>query len=40
MIAPGVRVARGPDWMWQNQGNYTICYSHINRIQLFNPKKH
>lgn len=21
MIAPGVRVARGPDWSWQNQGN-------------------
>lgn len=20
MIAPGVRVARGPDWSWQNQG--------------------
>lgn len=23
MIAPGIRVARGPDWIWQNQGNYT-----------------
>jgi hypothetical protein len=20
MIAPGVRVVRGPDWIWQNQG--------------------
>lgn len=20
MFAPGVRVARGPDWIWQNQG--------------------
>lgn len=24
MIAPGVRVARGPDWSWKNQGKY-IC---------------
>lgn len=20
MIAPGIRVCRGPDWIWQNQG--------------------
>jgi hypothetical protein len=20
MIAPGIRVVRGPDWIWQNQG--------------------
>lgn len=27
MIAPGVRVARGPDWIWQNQGMYlTLDY--------------
>jgi hypothetical protein len=22
MIAPGVRVVRGPDWIWQNQGEF------------------
>lgn len=21
MFAPGVRVVRGPDWNWKNQGN-------------------
>jgi hypothetical protein len=20
MISPGIRVVRGPDWIWQNQG--------------------
>lgn len=23
MIAPGIRVVRGPDWIWQNQGEST-----------------
>lgn len=27
MLAPGVRVVRGPDWIWQNQGNSIIDYS-------------
>lgn len=27
MIAPGIRVVRGPDWIWQNQGEST----HISR---------
>lgn len=22
MIAPGIRVVRGPDWIWQNQGEH------------------
>lgn len=28
MIAPGIRVVRGPDWIWQNQGKrYIILIS-------------
>ena len=22
MLATGVRVVRGPDWVWENQGNW------------------
>lgn len=24
MIAPGIRVVRGPDWIWQNQGEAKV----------------
>lgn len=26
MIAPGVRVARGPNWIWNDQGMHTCVY--------------
>ena len=26
MIAPGIRVVRGPDWIWQNQGKILTCF--------------
>lgn len=38
MLAPGVRIVRGPDWTWGNQGRYTsnimlpiTCLTHCNR---------
>lgn len=27
MIAPGIRVVRGPDWIWQNQGELRAHFS-------------
>lgn len=31
MIAPGIRVVRGPDWIWQNQGESTRISSVLQR---------
>lgn len=33
MIAPGVRVVRGPDWIWQNQGESLV--KHFERDEMF-----
>lgn len=40
MIAPGVRVSRGPDWIWQNQGRLSIVVEqyHVDIKIGFYPK--
>ena len=31
MIAPGIRVVRGPDWIWENQGE---CDQDTLRVEI------
>lgn len=39
MLAPGIRVARGPDWIWHEQGKvivfrgrFLLAFHHIGQI--------
>lgn len=32
MIAPGIRVARGPNWIWNEQGIHKITKIKINTL--------
>lgn len=42
MIAPGIRVARGPNWSWHDQGEFflvsliPILYDFFNRNNQLN----
>lgn len=39
MFAPGVRVVRGPDWNWKNQGDYFINDISIISLSYYNILK-
>lgn len=35
MLVPGVRIVRGPDWNWDNQGNERFAvYKFVNTVLL------
>lgn len=38
MIAPGIRVVRGPDWIWQNQGKINVAYFELHIFIKFLSK--
>lgn len=43
MIAPGIRVVRGPDWIWQNQGKMRarqrVSQQKVSAIMLLTHNK-
>lgn len=36
MIAPGIRVVRGPDWIWQIQGKDVLLSYTLQQFTLVN----
>lgn len=35
MFQPGIRVVRGPDWIWQNQGKCFVINNYVVEFKIF-----